>query len=159
MCSLTQFPGFAGIAVSICVFAVIWGFTAIKVGKGPFNMDAHEEKAAFEPLLSNYLDIAKFVLGIASGSIVLLVGSSALHVDKGLPTTFASPLFVLAFCILYGVLFMFFLMFDYEDYRHRIGQSTYTRIKYSRNTALGLSALVCFCTGYAWLIVIVTTQH
>jgi hypothetical protein len=126
MCSLIQFPGFAGIVVAVCGFAFIWGLTAILVGKGPFNMDAHEEKGAFEPLLSNYLDIAKFVLGIASGSIVLLVGSSAFHGDRGLPTSFASPLFVLAFCILYGVLFMFSLMFDYEDYRHRLGQSPYT---------------------------------
>jgi hypothetical protein len=159
MYSLTQFPGFAGIVVGVCGFAAIWGLTALLVGKGPFNMDAYGEKGAFEPLLSNYLDIAKFVLGIASGSIVLLVGSSAFHGDKGLPASFASPLFVLALCILYGVLFMFFLMFDYEDYRHRLGQSTYTRFKYSRNTALGLSALACFCVGYAWLIVIVTGQH
>jgi len=159
MCSLIQFPGFAGIVVGICVFFVIWGLAALQAGKGPFNMDAHQEKGAFEPLLSNYLDIAKFVLGIASGSIVLLVGSSAFHGDKGLPSAFASPLFVLALCILYGVLFMFFLMFDYEDYRHREGQSPYTRFKYSRNTALGMSGLACFCVGYAWLIVIVTGQH
>ncbi len=159
MVSLTQFPGFAGIVVGICVFFVIWGLAALQAGKGPFNMDAHQEKGAFEPLLSNYLDIAKFVLGIASGSIVWLVGSSAFRCDKGLPASFASPLFLLALCILYGVFFMFFLMYNYEDYRHRKGPSTYTRFRYSRNTALGLSGLVCFCVGYAWLIVIVTAQH
>jgi hypothetical protein len=156
---MIHFPGFYGIVAGVGGFAVIWGITAILVGKGPFDMDAHEVKGDFEPLLSNYLDIAKFVLGIASGSIVLLVGSSAFHGDKGLPSSFASPLFALALCILYGVLFMFFLMFDYEDYRHRNGPSPYTRFKYSRNTALGLSALACFCVGYAWLIVIVTGQH
>jgi hypothetical protein len=159
MCSLIQFPGFGGIVVGICTFSVIWGFTALLVGKGPFNMDAHELKGAFEPLLSNYLDIAKFALGIASGSIVLLVGFAGLHPEMGLPTSFASPLFLLAFCILYGVLFMALLMYDYEDYRHRVGPSTYNRFKYSRNTALGFSGLACFCIGYVWLIVIITGKH
>lgn len=158
MCSLIQFPGFYGIVVGACVFGAIWGISAIALGEGPFEMDVLGEKGTFEPLLSNYLDIAKFVLGIASGSIVLLVGSAAFHSPGHLPTSFASPLFLLALCILYGVLFMALLMLDYEDYRHRTGVSTYTRLKYSRNIALGVGGLACFCIGYAWLIVIVTRQ-
>jgi len=47
-------------------------------------------------------------------------------------------------------------VFNYEAYRHHPDKKTYTRFKYARNHALGFGALICFCAGYLWLIVIVT---
>jgi len=73
-----------------------------------------------------------------------------------LPWFFASPLFLLAFSIIYGILFMVFVIFDYEAYRHHPDSQSYTRLKYTKNQALGFSGLFCFCVGYAWLIITVT---
>jgi len=158
MCELVRIPGFYGVVVGVFLFLVTW-LLAWLVAEGPaLEFDAQGEKGAFEPLLSNYLDVAKFVLGLASGSIVLLVGSVTFHAGGRLPSSFASPLFLLALSIIYGVLFMAFMMLDYEDYRHHPQQNSYTRFKYSRNQAFGFGGLACFCIGYVWLIIIVTGQ-
>ena len=103
-----------------------------------------------------YLDLAKFILGLAAGSIVLLVGSSAFHSNGRLPEAFASPLFLLGLSIVYGILFMLFLVFNYEHLPSRGWFSSYTRFRYARNQALGFGSLSCFCVGYAWLILTVT---
>jgi len=116
-----------------------------------FDFDAGGEKAAFEKFLAMYLDIAKLVISLASGSIVLLAGSSAFRSQANLPSFLASPLFLLAESILYGILFMVFLTIDYEGYRHS-PTGYYTRFRYSRNEALGFSGFFCFL----WLIVVVT---
>ncbi len=106
-------------------------------------------------LLPVYLDITKLILGIAAGSIVLLVGSSNLVQQTGGRSlrSFASPLFLVAMSIIYGVLFMTLLVLNYERHRHHPELRTYTRLKYSRNQSLGFAALCCFCIGYAWLVV------
>lgn len=153
---LMGFPGLWGIVVGIVLFLIVW-LIAERGKKGEmFHFDPHGEKGAFEPLLANYLDIAKVVMGLASGSIVLLVGSTAFRSAGRLPASFASPLFLLALGILYGVVFMAFMMLQYETYRHREGDSTYSRRRYALNQALGFSCLLCFCIGYVWLIVSVT---
>ncbi|MGO9254810.1 MAG: hypothetical protein ACLQU1_00695 [Bryobacteraceae bacterium] len=52
-----------------------------------------------------YLDIAKFVLGLAAGSIVLLAGSLNFSQSNGrTPKPFAPPLFLVAMSVVYGVL-------------------------------------------------------
>ena len=104
-----------------------------------------------------YLDIAKFVLGLAAGSIVLLVGSSNyFNQSNSRPSlqAFASPLFVVAMSVICGVLFMILLVLNYENHLHR--PNSYTRFEYTRNQALGFSALACFCVGYTWLVVAAT---
>ncbi len=111
-------------------------------------------------MLSMYVDIAKFVMGLASGSIVLLVGSTIFRSNGGggsVLATLASPLFVLALCLIWGVFFMSSLTMDYEAYRN--AQIQYTRFKYSMNLAFGFSFLACFAIGYIWLILIVTRSH
>jgi hypothetical protein len=152
------FTGFYGIAVGVVVLAIVWllAWWRLKSKGSSFDFDSLGEKGAFEKLHTIYLDIAKFVLGLAAGSIVLLVGSSALHAAKHLPSSFASPLFLLALSILYGILFMVFLTIDYEGYRHHPNSSSYPPFKYARNQALGFGSVFCFCVGYVWLIVIVT---
>jgi hypothetical protein len=156
MCKLIQFPGFYGIIAGMGVLPVTALFAYLAAKGDAFVFDAQGEKGAFEKLLANYLDIAKVVIGLASGSIVLLVGSAAFHSAGRLPHSFASPLFLLALSILYGIIFMVSMMLDYENYRHHPNSHTYTKLKYSRNQAFGFSGLLCFCFGYLWLIVIVT---
>ena len=104
---------------------------------------------SFEARLANYVRAVEYLLGLATGSIVLLVGSSALHPNGRIPWVFASPLIVLGFCVVYGVLFMVLLIFDYEEFLHH---NNYTRTRYVLNQGLGFSALVCFCLGYVWLV-------
>ncbi len=158
MCNLFHFPGFYGIVAGIGLLSVTWSLAWLGAKGRAFEFDALGETGAFEKLLTNYLDIAKAVLGLASGSIVLLVGSAAFHSAGRLPASFASPLFLLTLSTIYGLLFMTFMMLDYETHRHRPQGNTYTRFKYARNQAVGFSSLLCFCFGYAWLIVIVTRQ-
>ena len=150
-----MFPGSTGSLVGLIILIVTWLWCLLATkGFISFDFDAKGETGAFEKQLSTYLDIAKLILSLASGSVVLLVGSSALR-DKGnLPRSFASPLFLLAESILYGILFMVFLTSDYEGYRHSQDGSYYTRFKYSRNQAFGYAGLFCFLTGYFWLIVV-----
>lgn len=160
MCRLAQFPGFYGISSGVCLFAITWLAVWLSTEKGPFAMDVHGEKGTFLPLFSIYLDIAKFVMGLASGSIALLVGSATFRPNGAagpLLASFASPLFDLALSLLYGALFMVFMTIDYESYRH--GTRHYTRLKYSRNQALGFSCLLCFSAGYLWLIFIIAGRH
>jgi hypothetical protein len=154
MCNL--FAGFCGLVVGATVLVIMWLLAYFMLGQrgNSFDFDAEGESGEFEKRLATYIDLSKFILGLASGSIVLLIGSSALRKSESLPTSFASPLFLLALSILYGILFMVFLTTNYEAYRHKT--KDYTRFKYTRNAALGYSSLLCFCIGYTWLILIVT---
>ena len=101
-----------------------------------------------------YLDITKYVLGLAAGSIVLLVGSLNFNASSGRSLKpFASPLFLVAASIIYGVLFMILLAVNYEHHLHHPNDPrSYTRFQYTRNQSLGFGALVCFCISYLWLI-------
>ena len=113
-------------------------------------MDPEQKSGAFEPFISRYIRAAEFIVGLATGSIVLLVGSSALHGQAGhLPWFYASPLFLLALCVAYGIAFMVWLSYSYENYRQG---HPYTRRAYILNMTLGFSALACFIVGYLWLI-------
>jgi len=157
--ALTQLAGFNGIVVGVFLFFCTWLLSYLRLEKGPFEFDVQGEKGSFKELFSIYLDIAKFILGLASGSIALLVGTAAFHPagDGRLLATYASPLFLLALSILWGVFFMVFMVLDYEAYRHKT--KLYTRLKYSRNLAFGFSCLLSFSVGYLWLIVIVAGWH
>ncbi|HKP45453.1 MAG TPA: hypothetical protein VJT50_02565 [Pyrinomonadaceae bacterium] len=149
------FAGFRGLVVGLAIFVVNWVIAYLRLVRGnSFDFDAGAEAGEFEKRLANYIDIGKFILGLASGSIVLLIGSSALRKSETLPGAYASPLFLLALSIVYGIFLMVFLTTNYEAYKHKT--SDYTSFKYSRNVALGYSTLFCFCVGYAWLTFIVT---
>ena len=154
MFKLLQFPGFCGILVGISLHCVAWFGIWLALKGDEFIFDARGEQGAFEPFLSKYLDIAKFVAGLASGSIVLLVGSTTFREGGHLPSSFASPLFLLVLSIIYGIVFMVCETLHYETSTH--GTRAYTRRKYSSNVALGFSCLICFGLAYAWLIVLIT---
>jgi len=149
-------PGFAGIATSVGLFAIVWLVVWLKTNSASLHFDPGGAEGEFgKGLLPIYLDITKLILGIAAGSIVLLVGSSNLVQQSSGRSlkSFASPMFMVAMSIIYGVLFMTFLVIRYEHYRHNPASNWHTRFKYSGNQALGFSALSCFCIGYAWLVV------
>jgi hypothetical protein len=70
---------------------------------------------------------------------------------------FASPLFLVAMSIIYGVLFMILLALNYEYHLHHPNDPrSYTLFQYTRNQSLGFGALVCFCISYIWLIAATT---
>jgi hypothetical protein len=137
-----------GVIVGIGIFVVTWIILEIRTGKGNFSFEPTE--GFFEKILAIYLDIAKFIIGLAAGGIVLIIGSSALGTAKRLPQSYASPLFLLAMSVFFGITFMPLLVLNYEAYKHKT--SPYTRRRYIRNQALGYSSLACFCIGYGWLI-------
>src|ERR1039458_3119321 len=102
------FPGLPGIATALAVFAGLWLIIYRRTKGEHFAFDPGGADGEFgKGLLPMYVDIAKFILGIAAGSIVLLVGSSSFNSQNARPLrAFAAPLFVVAMSIIYGVLFM-----------------------------------------------------
>lgn len=146
-------PGTSGLTLG---FAIFWGIGMpiyFSLKKGPFNLDPQGIVGTFEPFLAKYLRLGEFVVGLAAGSIVLLVGSSALHKSGTLPWFYASPLYLLGWSVLYGSGFMVWLLYHYEEYRHG---AEHTRFAYTSALTLGFSTFACFISGYAWLIYIVT---
>jgi hypothetical protein len=149
------FPGFSGAATAVVVPMAIWTirYTPRRRGKA-YHLDPGGKPGAFEPLLQKYLRLAEFAIGLATGSIVLLVGSSVLHGEGGrLAWYYRSPLLVLAASVLTGVAFMASLIFGYEEVQHG---NPHTPRAYSVMESLGPSSLALFCIGYVWLIIAVT---
>lgn len=88
------------------------------------------------------------MVGLATGSIVLLAGSSIFRSGGKLPKTYGSPLVLLAFSVIFAVLFIALCNYHYEEFQHH---NNYSHHKYRLNIALGFAALVCFSAGYLWL--------
>jgi hypothetical protein len=150
-----SFAGLPGILTAVGLFVVLWLIVFLRTEGNSFSFDPGGNEGEFgRSLLPLYLDISKFVMGLAAGSIVFcLFGSS--NVTRSIKA-FASPLFMVAMSIFYGVLFMTFLVLNYENHRNRPDLNSYTRFRYTRNQAFGFSALACFCCGYAWLVLVAT---
>jgi hypothetical protein len=128
--------GASGITAGLLIGSVIGMVSYLSLGEGPFNLDPRGERGTYEPFLSKYLRASEFIVGLATGSIVLLVGSSALHGQGGkLPWIYASPLLMLAWCVLYGILFTAWQIFDYEEYQHG---TEHTRKRYAPQFDFGI---------------------
>jgi hypothetical protein len=153
MCHL--FPGFSGLLTGIGIFLGLMLFISSLTPAGAFTFEPQNRPGAFEARLATYMRAGEFIVGIATGSIVLLVGASGLHSTGHLPWRYASPLVLLTFTVIYGVLFMALLAYNYEMFLHG---NAYTRFRYVRNQSLGFSALACFCAGYAWLVVSIIVE-
>jgi len=148
------FAGLTGVVLGPLVFLAIWAICYYTKEHKSYNLDPKAVLGAFEPFLSKYIRASEFVIGLATGSIVLLVGSSALHAQGGrLPWFYATPLLVLGWSVVFGVAFIVWLIYSYEEYRH--GNDHTDRI-YATSQALGFSAVLCFCLGYIFLILLVT---
>jgi len=149
------FPGFSGVVTVAVIAPAIWTVSYRIRKKIPaYNHDPQGKPGAFEPLLQKYLRLAEFMIGLATGSIVLLVGSSSFHGQGGhLPWFYASPLLILAASILAGLSFMAWQILSYEETQHG---NPHTPEAYSLSETLGFSTLLFFCIGYIWLIIAVT---
>jgi hypothetical protein len=87
--------GWPGIAGGIGIFAVTWLIVFLRTKQGNFSFEPTD--GFFDKILPIYLDIAKFIMGLAAGGIVLIIGSSAFSSpSKRLPSGYVSPLFLLA---------------------------------------------------------------
>lgn len=146
-------PGSTGIVGGPAISVVLGcGLYFSKKSKA-YNLEPKNVPGAFEPFLVKYLRVAEFIVGLATGSIVLLVGSSALHGQAGhLPWIYATPLVLLAWCVLFGVIFMVWLILNYEGHRHG---NPHTKLAYTISETLGFSSLLCFSFGYFWLVLAV----
>jgi hypothetical protein len=151
-----MFAGFWGLVTAGGVLLLI-GAVCYSMRRKPgyyYNLDPLGKPGAFEPLLQKYLHLAEFTIGLATGSIVLLIGSAIFHGKDGhLPSFYASPLLILAASVLLALAFMAFLIVEYEGVQHG---NPLTPEAYSLAETLGYSSLVLFCVGYVWLIIEVT---
>ena len=148
------FPGASGLIVGMSVPVVLWIICYYTKKHELYNLDPKAIPGTFEPFLVKYLKVTEMIIGLATGSIVLLVGSSAFHGQSGrLPWFYASPLFLLALCVLYGLTFSVWMIFHYEDYQH-FGR--HSKAAYALCETLGFANLICFVAGYIWLIAKVT---
>jgi len=150
-----MFSGFLGIVTASGVVLLMWILCYLMRRKsGPYNLDPQGKSGAFEPLLQKYIRLTEFTIGLSTGSIVLLIGSSIFHGKDGhLPTFYASPLLILAASVLLGLAFMAYLILSYEEVQHG---NPHTPFAYSLSETLGFSSLILFCVGYVWLIIQVT---
>jgi hypothetical protein len=147
MCACHLAPGVAGLLVGLGIFPIIGLAIYFSLPEGPFNLDPEGRPGAFEPFLAKYLRLGEFIVGLATGSIVLLIGSSALRGQNGtLPWYYASPLLLLGCCVVWGIAFMVWLIYHYEDYQHG---TRHTKKAYTLSLTLGFSSLACFLMGYA----------
>jgi|ERR1035437_9623475 hypothetical protein len=97
------------------------------------------KQGTFEPFLDKYIGVVKLLLTVAAASIAF--GSS-----QGATNGIFIAKIVLAFAILYGVVFSALLLFFYEQYAQNVRY--YRPLRYSLIEALGFSCLVCFIAGY-----------
>lgn len=147
-------PGFSGAVIGLLITPLLTLCIYWRNSKGSFLYDHKGVPGAFEPFLAKYIRATEFVVGISTGSIVLLVGSSALHGQGGhLPWFYASPLLLLAWSVVWAIAFMIWIIDNYSRYRHGF---THTPLEYSTTLSLGYGAVICFGVGYVWLIYMVT---
>jgi hypothetical protein len=152
---------------ALFVFAVFWsGFAFINRNKrsGYFFLDPQDSYAegqpdrkfplsarqgTFEPLLKHYISVAQLVFTVAAGSIALGWPS-----NQSMPAPVAGAKLILAWCILYGVLFCGLLLWRYDEYGQ--DKASFTLFWYSLVFALGFSCLLCFVLGYlVWGVAVV----
>lgn len=90
--------GFPGVATAVGLLAIIWVIVYLRTKGQPVVFHPGGKHGEFgKRLLPMYLDITKFVLGLAAGSIVLLVSSLNFNQSNARSLkSFASPLFLMA---------------------------------------------------------------
>jgi hypothetical protein len=149
-------PGTSGAVSSTGIGCVVWILRRKSKTAPAYNLGPGGDPKDYEPILARYIRLSEFMIGLATGSIVLIVGSSALHGQGGhLPWFYASPLLLIAGCVVYGLLFMAAQLVTMEEALHG---NPHTAFSYALNETLGYSALACFLVGYVWLVIAVTNM-
>jgi hypothetical protein len=146
--NFVSMPGVPGILIAIFVAVACYAASCIAVKPGAYPID-HAGPRSFEPGMTRYTRLVEFIVGLATGSIVLLGGSSVLKSGGKLPRAYGTPLVLLAMSVVFSVIFLALFVYSYEEslhdpkfYNHYIYRSVFT---------LGFSALFCFSFGYVWL--------
>lgn len=142
-------PGTTGLIMSLGVLRVVLNIAKKRTTQeGPFTFEPQGKPDTFEPRLANYVRAVEFLIGLATGSVILIAGSS-LHATGQIPWQFVSPMIALASSVICGLLFMVLMIYRYEEFLHH---DNYTRMKYVWNQTLGFSSLFLFCLGYLWFV-------
>ena len=143
-------PGIPGLMVGLTFFVTVWLYAYLQLRKEKAESFTFTPsgQGSFLPILEKYLWLSQFIIGLATGSILILAGTSIFKSSAKLPWEYASPLVLLALSVVYGVCFLAFLFRDYESFLHGF---EYTRVAYTRNIALGFSTLFSFGAGYLWM--------
>jgi hypothetical protein len=141
-------PGTAGFLAAIAIFLACLVVARRITHPGTYTFEPRGP-GSFEPRLGNYARLVEIVIGLATGSIVLLAGSSIFRSGGKLPRFYGSPLVLLAMSVIYAVAFLALLVRAYEEFLH--DEKSYTRNLYALNTSLGFASLICFALGYVWL--------
>ena len=145
--------GTGGCILNAAVFSSAWLICYRIADHEAFTFELRGP-GSFESRLANYTKTAETLIGLSSGSVVLLAGSSILKSNGRLPWFYASPLALLGMSVVCGIFFIGLLNFFYEGYLNF--PNSYTRLKYSLVQALGFSSLICFGLAYAWLVLTLT---
>jgi len=109
------------------------------LGQRKLPIAAVNKASTFAPLLEGYIGVAKLVITLAAASIAFGGSQSS---RRGI---FVAKV-MLAFSILYGVMFTALLQFFYDDYTQDV--NSYVPWRYALIQALGFSTLICFVMGY-----------
>jgi hypothetical protein len=150
-------PGVRGCLAGFLIFGVCYFLAWLSISRGDYlfhppnrNSDGNKEPGylSFEPILSRYQRLTEFMVGLATSSIVLLAGSSVFRSGGKLPKVYGSPLVLLAMSVVWAVLFIAWVSYNYEAWLHR---GEYSHHRYRLSTALGFSGLLCFAVGYCWM--------
>ena len=149
ICNWHVRPGLPGLIVGLLFFLGVWLYAYLQLRKeNAESFNFTPAGGSFLPILEKYLWLSQFIIGLASGSVLLLAGTAIFKSSAKLPWEYASPLVLLALSVVYGVCFLAFLFRDYESFLHGF---EYTRVAYTRNIALGFSSLFSFGAGYLWM--------
>ena len=149
ICGCHVRPGVPGLIVGLVFFLAVWLYAYLQLRKEKAeSFEFNPAGGSFLPILEKYLWLSQFIIGLATGSILILAGTSIFKSSAKLPWEYASPLVLLALSVVYGVCFLAFLFRDYESFLHGF---EYTRVAYTRNIALGFSSLFSFGAGYLWM--------
>jgi hypothetical protein len=150
---------------ALAVFLLLWLMASLLIGEGPFFIDPQDalanpdlrvpknrEGRTFESSLNRYLDLAKSIIGLAVGSIALLLGYVGYVWQKqssgltNVQSAVTIPTVLLACCVLALVTFMAIVTWRYETYLQDV--NAHSRFWYSLDLALGFSGLLFFGAGY-----------
>ena len=154
MHSLWSFVSSPGFLSGFTIFALCYIFAWLRVKKpkegSSYTFEPDGRPGSFEPVIARYTKLAEVIIGLATGSIVLLVGTNGLRngVNTKLPSPYGSPLVLLAMSVVFAVTFISLCSYTYEEWQHH---KNYTHYKYRLNVALGFASLFCFGIGYLWL--------
>ncbi len=144
-------PGVPGCLTGVAIFLVLYGIAWRTIKPENYTFEPSGRlPGSFEPILARYQRLAEFIVGLATGSIVLLAGSSVFRSGSAgkLPHGYGSPLVLLATSVIFSVLFIAWLSYNYEHWQHH---GTYSHHRYRLSVALGFAGLLCFAVGFVWL--------